>query len=155
MYHTLISKSAEETKEAGKRLAGFLDKGDTVALTGDLGTGKTTFTKGIAKGLGVTRPEYVNSPSYVLIREHDGPIRLYHFDLYRLDNIKEIGYIGIQEYLDSDGVVVIEWAEKLSSLMPPEYIHVGIKTITDKERRLEFKGHGKRYADIISRYLVS
>ncbi len=113
----ITTKSEQETIAEGKRLASFLKAGDLAALTGDLGSGKTTFTKGIASGLGVENPEYVNSPSFVLIREYKGEIPLYHFDLYRLDNLQDMGYIGIQEYLDGDGVVVIEWADKLGKLL--------------------------------------
>lgn len=138
----------------GKRLAHFLEPGDVLALTGELGSGKTTFTKGIAMGLGIAHPEYVNSPSFVLIKEYKGRIDLYHLDLYRLDRLYEIEYIGFQEYLKGDGIVVIEWAEKLEHFLPDEYLQVHID-IKDKDtRRFNFKGYGRRYSNIIRRYLM-
>jgi tRNA threonylcarbamoyladenosine biosynthesis protein TsaE len=149
----LISNSEKETQLLGKRLASFLKPGDIIALRGDLGSGKTTFTKGIAVGLGVKNSQYVSSPSFVIVREHAAICRLYHIDLYRLDNIEDIEYIGIQEYLDSDGVTVIEWAEKLGPLTKREYISITIKTLSPKKRRLNIKPYGKRYSNIIGRYI--
>lgn len=135
------------------RLAGLLKAGDLLALTGELGSGKTTFTKGVARGLGVANPEYVNSPSFVLIKEYKGKIDLYHFDLYRLDELCQMEYIGLQEYLNGDGIVVIEWAEKLGSLLPKEYLSISIEIIDGKRRVFSFKAYGGRFDTIISRYL--
>ena len=153
MEKNLISNSEKETKKIGEALARLLKPGDNIALTGNLGSGKTTFTKGIARGLGVENPEYVNSPSFVLVREYKGRSNLYHFDLYRLDSLEEIEYIGINEYLDGDGVVVIEWAQKMGKLMPVDYMQVEIDMIDEKKRRFIFKPYGKRYSNIISRYI--
>ncbi|NQT95892.1 MAG: tRNA (adenosine(37)-N6)-threonylcarbamoyltransferase complex ATPase subunit type 1 TsaE [Candidatus Omnitrophica bacterium] len=149
----MITKTTEETKRMGERLAKLFKGGEVIALSGELGSGKTTFTKGIARGLGVKDPEYVNSPSFVLIKEYKGKLNLYHFDLYRLDNLGDIEYIGIQEYLDDNGVVVIEWAEKLQSLLPKEHIKISISIMGNNKRRLQAQGHGKEYENIVSRYL--
>jgi tRNA threonylcarbamoyladenosine biosynthesis protein TsaE len=151
---TLITRSPKETETVGARIARSLKAGDLLALTGDLGAGKTTFTKGIARGLGIAHAEYVNSPSFVLIREYKGKrLDLFHFDLYRLDNLYDIEYIGPEEYMDRDGVVVIEWAGKLDSLLPAEYLNISIYIIDDKKRKFVFDPHGKRYDNIVSRYL--
>ena len=88
----------------------LVQSGDIFLLTGDLGTGKTCLTQGIARGLGIE--EYAFSPSFVIIREYHGRLPLYHIDFYRLDNIDEIADLGLEEYFYSKGVCVIEWAEK-------------------------------------------
>jgi tRNA threonylcarbamoyladenosine biosynthesis protein TsaE len=149
----IFSDSPDKTKELGSRLAGLLSTGDNIILNGGLGSGKTVFTKGIAAGLGVKRPEYVNSPSFVLVKEYKGRIGLYHFDLYRLDRLYDIEYIGVKEYFNRDGVVVIEWAERMKSLLPAEYLDVSIDITGQDKRRFSFSGYGKRYIDIISRYI--
>lgn len=149
----MITKSVKETESLGRGLAGLLRAGDVVALTGELGSGKTTFTKGIARGLGIAHPEYVNSPSFVLIKEYKGKIGLYHFDLYRLDELYQMEYIGLQEYLNGDGIVVIEWAEKLTKLLPNEYLAIVIEIIDKDRRGFSFKAYGKRFDTIIGRYL--
>lgn len=149
----VVTESEQATVAEGNKLAHFLKAGDLIALTGELGCGKTTFTKGIAAGLKVKNSAYVNSPSFVLVKEYKGRINLYHFDLYRLDSIDDIEYIGIQEYLGGDGVVVIEWADKLKNLLPGEYLEIRIDMIRKDKRRFEFKAHGKHYLDIIRRYL--
>ena len=148
----IISMSAEETSMLGEELAMLLKPGDVIALTGDLGTGKTTFTKGIARGLGVAHSEYVNSPSFTLIKEYAGRISLYHIDLYRLDDLCDMEYLGIEEYVGTDGVAVVEWAEKLKGLLPKEHLHICIKIKDENTREFDFKSYGKRYDDIISRY---
>jgi len=153
MQKTIITNNIKETKSLGEKIARCLKPGDNVALVGELGSGKTTFTKGIAKGLSIKNPEYVNSPSFVLIREYEGRVSLYHFDLYRLERLEDIEYMGIQEYLGGKGVVVIEWAEKLGHLTPNEYLKVDIDIKGKEKRRFRFTPYGKRYSDIISRYL--
>ncbi|MBU1912219.1 MAG: tRNA (adenosine(37)-N6)-threonylcarbamoyltransferase complex ATPase subunit type 1 TsaE [Candidatus Omnitrophica bacterium] len=123
----LYTKSAEETILAGEKLAKKLRTGDVVALSGNLGSGKTTFTKGIGKGLGIKNPRRINSPTFVLIKEYDGKMPLYHLDLYRLDKLKEIENLAIEEYIYGKGVTVIEWAEKIKCLLPKKHISVKFK----------------------------
>lgn len=150
---TVVTNSAKETESLGESLAPLLKPGDVLALTGELGSGKTTFTKGIARGLEVTRCEYVNSPSFVLIKEYKGRINLYHLDLYRLDKLYEIEYIGLQEYLNGEGIMVIEWAEKLKRLLPKEYLAIFIDIIDKDKRGFSFKADGERFNTIVRRYL--
>ncbi|MFC1806761.1 tRNA (adenosine(37)-N6)-threonylcarbamoyltransferase complex ATPase subunit type 1 TsaE [Candidatus Omnitrophota bacterium] len=149
----MLTTDMSQTKDLGRKIAGLLKPGDVLALTGDLGAGKTTFTKGIAKGLGVDNPDYVNSPTFVLVKEYAGRANLYHFDFYRINNASEVEYLSPQEYYDKGGIVVIEWAEKFKELLPDEYLHVIINIKSEKEREFKFKGHGKRYLNLISRYL--
>ncbi len=149
----MITKSAEETMALGKDIARHLIPGDIVTLIGELGSGKTTLTKGIAQGIGVKNALYVNSPSFVLIREYKGIFKLYHVDLYRLDSIPEVESLGIEEYLYSDGITVIEWAQKLKNLLPREHLRVELKIMDNNRRRINLKGFGKRYENISSRCL--
>ncbi len=123
----MITNSAGETMLIGEKLAKKLKPRDIVALSGDLGSGKTTFTKGIGKGLGVKDPRHINSPTFVLIKEYKGDIPLYHLDLYRIDDVKEIENLAIEEYIYGDGVTVIEWAEKIKCILPEKRVSVRFK----------------------------
>jgi tRNA threonylcarbamoyladenosine biosynthesis protein TsaE len=136
----MLTHSAQETIDLGKKLAKTLSPGDIVALYGNLGSGKTTFTKGIGESLGVKDPRHINSPTFVLIKEYEGRIPLYHVDLYRLDNIKDIEDIAIEEYLYGDGVCVIEWAERIEKLLPKKRIAVKfIIKQNEDEREIEIE----------------
>ena len=110
-------KNEHDTEEFGMKLASSLEPGDIVALIGDLGTGKTTLTKYIAKGLGVT--ENIDSPTFNIVKEHkNGRIPLFHFDVYRLSSGDELLDIGADEYFYSDGVCIIEWADIVADVVP-------------------------------------
>lgn len=110
-------KNEHDTEEFGMKLASSLEPGDIVALIGDLGTGKTTLTKYIAKGLGVT--ENIDSPTFNIVKEHkSGIIPLFHFDVYRLSSGDELLNIGADEYFYSDGVCIIEWADIVADVVP-------------------------------------
>jgi tRNA threonylcarbamoyladenosine biosynthesis protein TsaE len=147
----MITQTAEETIRLGEDIARYLKPKDVIALVGELGCGKTTLTKGIAQGLGVKNSNYVNSPSFILIREYKGKINLYHIDLYRLETIEDAEALAIEEYLYCDGVSVVEWAQKLKGLMPKEYLRIEIKILDNNSRGIKFKAFGKRYENISSR----
>nr|MBU1328481.1 tRNA (adenosine(37)-N6)-threonylcarbamoyltransferase complex ATPase subunit type 1 TsaE [Candidatus Omnitrophota bacterium] len=132
----MITNSAKETMLIGEKLARKLKPGDMVALSGDLGSGKTTFTKGIGKGLGVKDSKRINSPTFVLIKEYNGRVPLYHLDLYRLDDLKEIENLAIEEYIYGNGITVIEWAEKIKSILPEKHIFVKLKIKGDNKREV-------------------
>jgi len=132
----MLTNSAEETMLIAEKLAKTLNPGDMIALSGDLGSGKTTFTKGIGKGLGVKDSRRINSPTFVLIKEYGGKIPLYHLDLYRLDALKEIENLAIEEYIYGTGVTVIEWAEKIKCLLPEKHILVKFKIKGDTKREV-------------------
>ncbi|MCK5533892.1 tRNA (adenosine(37)-N6)-threonylcarbamoyltransferase complex ATPase subunit type 1 TsaE [bacterium] len=118
----LQTRKASQTKKIGKYLGGILKGGDVICLVGELGAGKTTFTQGVAKGLKVD--EYVNSPTFRLINEYKGKYPVYHFDLYRIDSILEIEELGYKEYFYSEGITIIEWADKIVDVWPEERIEI-------------------------------
>jgi len=143
------TSSTSETIRMGKRLGRLLQPGDVVALVGDLGTGKTQFIKGLAKGVGVGRATYVSSPSFTLINEYPGRIPFYHIDLFRLQSEKEAESLGLEEYVRGDGITAIEWADKISSLLPEELLLVKIHYTGENTRSLEILGKGDRYEKMI------
>jgi len=139
MRRIYLSKSVEETIEIGAMLAKGLKHGDIVGLVGKLGSGKTVFTKGIAKGLGVRGVRYVNSPTFVIIKEYKGKIPLYHFDLYRINKSNMIDLETYEEYFYGDGVTVIEWADKIRKILPKKYLEVKLSVVGENERKIEIK----------------
>jgi tRNA threonylcarbamoyladenosine biosynthesis protein TsaE len=148
----IISGSPEQTQQIGKKLGQLAKRGDVILLTGDLGTGKTCLTQGIARGLDID--EFVTSPSFTIMREHYGRLPLYHVDFYRLDSIDDIYDLGIDDYLFSEGLCVIEWAEKGMKLMPEERLFIKIEYISENERKLDLKATGKRYNGMLSDFKV-
>ncbi len=131
--------SPEETRELAERFAADLKPGDILALNGPLGAGKTCFVQGIARGLGVTE-RYITSPTFVLIREYQGRMPLYHIDLYRLASGIEIGMLGLDEYLDGDGITAIEWPEKIGEGLPERTINISFKCLEEMSREIIFYG---------------
>lgn len=135
----------EETEKFGIFLGENLRPGDVVCLNGDLGAGKTTLTKSIAKGLGID--DYVTSPTFTIVNEYYGNINLYHIDTYRLDDKIDVEYLGFDEYFYSDGVTIVEWADKIRDALPEEYMEINISSKDDK-RILDIKYLGNRFDDI-------
>ena len=119
------SFSAEETYEFGKKLGKAAKPGTVFCLSGDLGVGKTVFTKGFAAGLGVT--DTVNSPTFTIVQEYKGRLPFYHFDVYRIEEPEEMEEIGYEDYFYGDGVCMIEWAELIKELLPEEAVKVCIR----------------------------
>jgi tRNA threonylcarbamoyladenosine biosynthesis protein TsaE len=140
----IVSRSSKETQELGKTIAAHLQKGDILCLTGELGSGKTVFAKGVAEGLGI-KPRCVISPTFVLIREHQGKIPMYHFDLYRLSDPRDIEVLGLEEYLYGEGVSVIEWSERLGCLSPKESLRLSLTVASEQKRAISLSAAGKRY----------
>ena len=112
------SHSAEETFAFGEKLGREAQAGEIYCLEGDLGVGKTVFTQGFAQGLGVD--DYVNSPTFNIVKEYDGRLRLYHFDVYRIGDPSEMDEIGYEEYFFGQGVCIVEWPSQIPELIPPE-----------------------------------
>lgn len=145
---SIISNNEKETRQIGKQLAGFLKPKDVLALSGNLGTGKTTFIKGVAQGLKVESKKVV-SPTFTLLREYKGIVPLYHFDFYRLDYLEQVEFIGYEEYFYGNGVCCIEWADKINELLPDSYLDIYFNFIDDKIRKITFKSNCKRFNSII------
>lgn len=144
-----IVDCAEKTMELGKHLGTLLNPGDVICLTGDLGTGKTHLVKGIAKGLSID--DYITSPTFNIVNEYEGRIKLYHFDVYRVNDPDEISAIGFDEYIFSDAVSVIEWANYIEELIPLEHISINISKISEENpdlRKIEISYNGEQYSYI-------
>lgn len=133
MEKEFTTSSPDETTTRGKEFVATLDIGDIVCLQGDLGAGKTHFVKGMAEGLGIDSND-VSSPTFTLINEYHGDQLLYHFDCYRMESPREALEIGAEEYFFGDGITVIEWPERIESLLPPEAIWISIEA-PDKNTR--------------------
>ncbi len=134
----IATSNRNETILLGERIGKSLKAGDIVALSGELGAGKTTLIQGIAKGLGIR--DWVTSPTFTIINEFKGRIDLYHVDLYRIDRMEDALDVEIEEYFTKGGVTVIEWAEKIKPLLPDNTIEINIEIISDNKRKIEIKG---------------
>jgi tRNA threonylcarbamoyladenosine biosynthesis protein TsaE len=138
---TFISHSPAETESLGERWGRAARRGLVIALSGDLGAGKTQLVKGIARGLGVTARAH--SPTFTLVNEYGGGrLRLFHLDLYRLETREQIFSAGIGDFLQPDGVSVIEWAERLKAELPPQTVSVQIEMLSERERRIVYDDFG-------------
>ena len=131
---TYLTRSEEETISLGESLAGRLPSRAVVLLIGNLGAGKTTLAKGIVRGLGAARTEDVSSPTFTLIHEY-GP-KVYHIDLYRLDEEREVETLGLEEIFEKNAVVLIEWGERFPRLMPPGSFEIQLEQAADEARRI-------------------
>ncbi|MBM7557686.1 tRNA (adenosine(37)-N6)-threonylcarbamoyltransferase complex ATPase subunit type 1 TsaE [Halanaerobacter jeridensis] len=141
------TSSEEETIKLGKKLGSKLNPGDIVCLQGDLGTGKTTFAKGICAGLGVTAP--VTSPTYKMVNEYRGELKVIHLDLYRIHEEDELYDLGFEEYIYGDGVAIIEWPDKAGSLMPDNYLDIHFQGQGD-DREVRFIPQANKYIGLVA-----
>lgn len=149
MQTVFETKTPAATIAVAKKLGQQLQAGDVLLLDGDLGAGKTTFTKGLAEGLGIQR--YIKSPTFTLIREYqDGRLPLYHMDVYRLEETGASD-LGLEEYFDGDGVSVIEWSQFIADELPNDYLIIHFNKIAtdDQQRSLVLEPHGQRYQTLI------
>jgi len=140
-----VTHEPEETEALGGKLALRLKPGDVIAFYGDLGAGKTAFTRGLAKGLGICEP--VTSPTYTIVNEYlSGRMPLFHFDMYRLGSADELFDIGWEDYLERGGVCAVEWSENVEEALE-DAIRVSIHRLGDQEREITIEG-GERHADL-------
>lgn len=149
----IVSHSSAQTQRLGVRLGELLLGGELILLEGQLGTGKTTFTQGLARGMGIT--DMVSSPTFTLLKEYRGKPRLFHFDLYRLDDPEEIVALGFEEYFENiyhSGVSVVEWAEKAGDLWPPEHLAIRLKVMSETKRGVVFVATGTRYCELLRQF---
>ncbi len=141
----LTTNSPEKTHALGKIVGQTLQAGTRIALTGELGSGKTVFVQGLANGVGVASDYYITSPTYTLINEYPGRIHLYHVDLYRLAGADEIETIGLTDILASDAVVAIEWAGRLQEQDLGEHLAVSIQILNRDERKFTLTAYGRSH----------
>lgn len=142
-YH-YISKGPEETREFAEHLGRLLKPGDLLALEGDLGAGKTTFSQGLAKGLGVE--ETIDSPTFTIMKSYQGRYPFYHMDVYRLDGEEDA--FDLEEYFYGNGVCLVEWASRISTMLPPETISVQIDIMESGDRQIMIELDTKRAKEI-------
>ena len=146
MTVTVTTRAAAETMALATRVGGLLRPGDEVVLEGELGSGKTVFAKGIARGLGVT--DHVVSPSFTIVREYAGAIPLVHVDVYRIDHLQELHDLGFDDLLGDDAVTVVEWGDRVSAVLPADRLEVRITADEhdDDTRRVELVCRGTAWA---------
>jgi tRNA threonylcarbamoyladenosine biosynthesis protein TsaE len=131
-------------------MAAFLNPGDVIALVGDLGSGKTRWVQGLCKGLGVT--DLVVSPTFTLVNEYQGLYPVYHIDLYRLADASETATFGLEDYLYGSGITVIEWADRITNLLPDEYLVVELHHLEETKRRVVLRPRGQRFLALLEAF---
>lgn len=144
---TVTTDAVEKTRQVGEELGRLLGPGDLLCVYGPLGAGKTALAQGVARGLGVT--EAVVSPTFILIREYRGRVPFYHFDAYRLQGPEDLNLLGAEEYLAGDGVVLVEWADRVDPALPAERLDVALDYDNENKRRLSFRPRGDRYRALV------
>lgn len=149
MTYIIEVNSPAETQSFAEKLAGLLQPRDVLTLEGGLGAGKTTFTKGLARGLGVKR--MVNSPTFTILKQYSGKLDLNHFDAYRLENSDED--IGFDELFDSEAVSVVEWAKFIDDFLPHERLEITIDRQSEKSRTIRLHPIGKRFEILCKEFM--
>jgi tRNA threonylcarbamoyladenosine biosynthesis protein TsaE len=147
---SLITRGPAATRELGQRIGEQLKAGSVIALIGELGCGKTCFTKGLCGGLGIPKKQ-VNSPTFAFVNEYQGRLLVLHLDLYRIDDVPAGLDVGIMDYLAraEKGVAIIEWADKVLPLLPDDRLVVQFDVLSPRKRQLELTAHGKRFGRIL------
>lgn len=147
-YYSYKLNDPQHTQRFACKLAGYLRPGSILTLEGNLGAGKTTFTQGLATGLGIS--EIVNSPSFTIIKEYYGKYTLYHMDVYRLE--KGFDDIDFEEYFYGQGITVIEWASIIKDILPDNYLNIKFEILGDNLRNILFEPHGENYRRICEEF---
>lgn len=146
-FMNFIVNNVEETLNIGEQIGNLCNAGDIICIIGDLGVGKTHLSKGIAKGLGIK--EHITSPTFTIVNEYDsGRLKLYHFDVYRVNDPDEIYELGFDEYIFDNALSIIEWADYIESLIPKEHVRIVLSKLNDlgeDVRNIEIIPNGKRY----------
>jgi tRNA threonylcarbamoyladenosine biosynthesis protein TsaE len=138
----VLSRSAAQTEEIGRKLGSSLHAGIFLALHGDLGGGKTCFTRGVVAGLSPDSARLVASPTYAIMNEYPGPVPVYHFDFYRLTSGDEIAELGFEDFFTGNGVCIAEWSERLGVMLPPDHLEITFEHDGDDRRRIRFEASG-------------
>ena len=143
----VVTYAPDQTRELGKKLGSLIDGSFLITLSGELGAGKTTFTQGLGRGLEITRN--VTSPTFTLMKSYKGRLPLYHIDAYRLEDIDQD--LGFEEYVDGDGVCVIEWSNFIEDVLPEERLSINLTISDDDSRMLVFSAYGDKYEEVLER----
>ena len=139
-------ENEEKTREIGSKLGELLTPKSVICLIGDLGAGKTTMTQSLARALGVD--DYITSPTFTIVNEYEGKMPLYHFDVYRIETPEEMYDIGFDEYIDGDGVCIIEWANLIEDILPDEYLYIEMN-YKETGREMILTPKGEKYEEIV------
>lgn len=152
---TAVTTCEEQTVALGRHIGELCAAGNVILLSGELGAGKTCLIQGIASGLAVS--QYTFSPSFVLVREYRGRLMLYHMDFYRMETLEEVADLGIEEYLNGDGVCAIEWAERAAGLLPSVHLYIELQYVSGAEesRRIRVTALGARYERLLQQLTVT
>jgi len=151
----ILSKTAEETLALGEAMGRQISQGLSMALKGDLGAGKTTFVKGLAKGLGVSEDYYITSPTFTIINEYPvPPLTLCHLDLYRLSSADELEYIGFDDLLDDTHIMVVEWPDILKDIFFPFDIEIRFEFDENYNRRISVSASGQRGENLLGKLFL-
>ena len=140
------TNNAKETEELGLRIGQALRGGEILAMTGDLGAGKTTMTKSLASGLDID--EHITSPTFTIVNEYEGRLKLFHFDVYRIADVEEMYDLGFEEYIYSGGVCIIEWSNLIEEILPDDTINIQILYIDDNKRQINITGKGSKFENL-------
>ncbi len=147
----MISRSADRTEEIGRIIGSFLQKGSFLALFGDLGGGKTCFTRGIVTAVAPGSAHLVASPTFAIMNEYPGPLPVFHFDFYRLSSGDEIAELGFDDYFRGDGVCIAEWSERLGYMLPPDHLGITFEHLGDDCRKIRIAARGKDSRAVLAR----
>lgn len=139
----IISTSEQETLNLAEKIAKLIEPGNVISISGELGTGKTCFVKGLAKGMGIS--QIITSPSFIILKIYHNKIPLYHFDVYRLDKLFQLEDIGFNQFQYGDGVTVIEWGNKMKELLSFDHLQVNFYYYENKKRKIKFIPHGESW----------
>ena len=153
--YQITTRSVDETKKLGKIIGTAVTDGTVFTLTGDLGSGKTSFVQGLARGLEVPDDYYITSPSYTLINEYPGRYPLFHVDLYRISDPMDMEDIGLYEILHNSGIVAIEWADRIEQKLLPDSINIHLELTGDKTRKICITAYDVKNADLLKNILRS
>ena len=149
---TILSRAPLETEGVGRLLGSLLTQGSFVALRGELGSGKTCFTRGIVTGAAPASAHLVASPTFAIMNEYPGPVPVYHFDFYRLGTAGEIAELGFEEYFQGDGICIVEWSERLDELLPADHLIVTMEHAGDDQRRVTLEANGPCSLELLARF---
>jgi tRNA threonylcarbamoyladenosine biosynthesis protein TsaE len=152
VHRIITTHGVDETRAIAVELGRLLHAGDTISMTGDLGAGKTTFTQGLALGLDIPENVVVNSPTFTILAEHhEGRVPLFHFDVYRLNGPADLYELAFDEYVDGSGVVVVEWADRITEALPSDtlFIALGFAESSPTDRQIQLVSSGPRSSQLI------